>query len=355
MISEKEKKILRILDANINRLREGLRVIEEVTRMILNDPRLSIKLKNIRHSIEPMLEDISHETLLEARDSASDVFREKDYKLESSKADAQDVLSASFKRSQEAARNIEEFSRILENSVSEQAKGIRFRLYDLEKEFFGKHSRSKKLEILNEGFYAIIDFEILDESDPVDFLKRIADEGCRVFQYRDKVSTDALCCKMAEKLVKAAKEFGALLIINNRVDIAMAVSADGIHLGRDDLPVDVVRYIGGDEFLIGVSVIDTKMAEQAEKDGADYLIAGAVFSTSMKEVDVIGSEGLKNICNSVNLPVIGVGGINKHNLMGVLKAGTAGIAVITGLYGHKDVSGFVREMITDICRLKEKK
>jgi len=146
MISEKEKKILRILDANINRLREGLRVIEEVTRMMLNDPRLSTKLKDIRHSIEPMVEDISQEALLDARDSASDVFRKKDHILESSKSDALDVLSASFKRSQEAARNIEEFSRVLKNSVSERAKEIRFRLYDLEKECFGKYYRSRKIE-----------------------------------------------------------------------------------------------------------------------------------------------------------------------------------------------------------------
>ncbi|MGC8971884.1 MAG: thiamine phosphate synthase [bacterium] len=169
--------------------------------------------------------------------------------------------------------------------------------------------------------------------------------GATVIQLRDKEKTGRELYKIGVKLREITKKYGALFMVNDRVDIALAVGADGVHLGMNDLPISVARRIAGNKFIIGASVSSPEEAVLAEKEGADYISAQSIFETSSKEdVKVIGIEGLKAIVKVSSLPVIAIGGINKHNAIEVIKAGAKGIAVISAVVSKEDVRSATEEL-----------
>lgn len=175
--------------------------------------------------------------------------------------------------------------------------------------------------------------------------------GATVIQFRDKEKTGRELYKIGVKLREITKKYGALFIVNDRVDIALAVGADGVHLGMNDLPISVARKIAGNKFIIGASVSSPEEAILAEKEGADYISAQSIFETSSKEdVKVIGIEGLKAIVKVSSLPVIAIGGINKYNAREVIKAGAKGIAVISAVVSQEDVKSATEELKSIIAR-----
>jgi thiamine-phosphate pyrophosphorylase len=129
------------------------------------------------------------------------------------------------------------------------------------------------------------------------------------------------------------------LVINDRLDIALAVNADGLHIGQSDMPIEAVKKITGDKIFVGVSVGSVEEALDAQKRGADYLGAGAVYPTGSKADagDAIGLEKFAEICAAVDIPVVGIGGISIDNAKEVMKSGAAGIAVISAILGQKDI------------------
>lgn len=175
--------------------------------------------------------------------------------------------------------------------------------------------------------------------------------GATVIQLRDKEKTGRELYKIGVKLREITKKYGALFIVNDRVDVALAVGADGVHLGMNDLPISVARKIAGNKFIIGASVSSPEEAVLAEKEGADYISAQSIFETSSKEdVRVIGIEGLKAIVKVSSLPVIAIGGINKHNAREVINAGARGIAVISAVVSKEDVKSATEELKKVIAR-----
>jgi len=162
--------------------------------------------------------------------------------------------------------------------------------------------------------------------------------GAGVIQLRAKDVSNRL---LYEKALVIKKELAgkAFFIINDRLDVALAVGADGVHLGQDDLPTTVARSILGPEKIIGVSVGNVEEALRAEADGADYLGASAVFSTPTKtDVRAIGLSALEDICRAVKIPVVGIGGINKSNAIQIISAGAAGVAVVSAVISASDVT-----------------
>jgi thiamine-phosphate pyrophosphorylase len=129
------------------------------------------------------------------------------------------------------------------------------------------------------------------------------------------------------------------LVVNDRLDVALAADADGLHIGQSDLPLKAVRKIAGSKLFIGVSTGTVEEALAAEKDGADYLGVGAVFPTGSKADagDAIGLEGLARVCAAVKIPVVGIGGVSSQNAADVMKTGAAGIAVISAILAQKDI------------------
>ncbi len=169
--------------------------------------------------------------------------------------------------------------------------------------------------------------------------------GATVIQLRDKEKSGRELYRIGVKLREITKKYKALFIVNDRLDIALAVGADGVHLGMNDLPISVARRIAGNNFIIGASVTSPEEAVLAEKEGADYISAQSIFETSSKEdVKVIGLEGLKDIVKVSSLPVIAIGGINRDNVGDVMKTGIKGIAVISAVVSKEDVKSATEEL-----------
>jgi len=163
--------------------------------------------------------------------------------------------------------------------------------------------------------------------------RRVLDLGVRIIQFREKKMKDREKLRIARNLRELTDSYDALLIINDRVDIAIAADADGVHLGQEDLPVGVVRDLF--DGIVGVSVHSVEEAKKAII--ADYLGIGPVFKTTTKEDarDPIGVSGLRKIIREVEIPSFAIGGINADNVLEVLRCGVSGVAVVSALVGDR--------------------
>ncbi len=162
---------------------------------------------------------------------------------------------------------------------------------------------------------------------------KIAGEACkggaRIIQYRDKKSSRRNMLEIADKIRKITKKFDSLFIVNDFIDIALISEADGVHLGQDDIPVNRARKITPEGFIIGVSTHSLEQARKAEKDGADYIGIGPVFSTPTKENYLpIGLSTVRKVLQNVNIPVVTIGGINIANIDQLVKIGVRNVAMI---------------------------
>jgi thiamine-phosphate pyrophosphorylase len=172
--------------------------------------------------------------------------------------------------------------------------------------------------------------------------------GAPAIQLRDKDATAAELHDAARRLLPAVRAAGALLFINDRLDVALAAGADGVHLGPDDLPVAAARAIVPADFLIGYSTDDPELAVAAERDGASYIGCGAVFGTRTKpEVgdERIGTGRLAEVVRAVGIPVIGIGGIDEDNVAAVLETGAAGAAVVGAVMRAPDPEATCRVLL----------
>lgn len=162
--------------------------------------------------------------------------------------------------------------------------------------------------------------------------------GARVIQLRDKSRSLRELYPVALELARLASEIGALFIVNDSVELAMAVGADGVHLGQDDLPLKAARKAAGNDFLIGISTHSLEDALAAQDEGADYIGFGPMFKTSTKDAGVPkGVEGLKAIRDRIKIPVVAIGGINADNTAEVIAAGADAVAVISAVSEADDI------------------
>jgi thiamine-phosphate pyrophosphorylase len=170
--------------------------------------------------------------------------------------------------------------------------------------------------------------------------------GVTLVQLRGKEYPSRELFTLALELRKLTRKHGVPLIINDRLDIALAAEADGVHLGQSDLPVAEARRVAGGNFVIGASAHNPGEARRAEAAGADYLGAGAVFPTGSKGdiAALIGPGGLAAICGAVRIPVVGIGGIGPANVREVKAAGAAGIAVISAILSRPDAGAAAAEL-----------
>ncbi len=170
--------------------------------------------------------------------------------------------------------------------------------------------------------------------------------GCTVIQLREKHSSSLSFYKTACRVKLITDRYHIPLIINDRVDIALAVDADGIHVGQSDLPCSVVRKIIGEDKIIGVSASTLAQAIQAEKDGADYLGVGAMYSTSTKtDAKVVTMEELKKIRKAVKIPIVVIGGINQSTLVNFKDCGINGLAVVSAIISQKDIKRAAKKLL----------
>ena len=173
--------------------------------------------------------------------------------------------------------------------------------------------------------------------------------GVRFFQYRNKHASRKAIYETALLLSRTARRAGALFVVNDHTDIAVAVDADGVHLGQDDLLIKYARELLGKDKCIGISTHNVEQAESAEAAGADYIGFGPLFATATKDAGAVqGIAALSAITKAVSLPVIAIGGINHANIRDVLQAGASGVAVISALLSTNDITGSAERMLRSI-------
>jgi len=179
--------------------------------------------------------------------------------------------------------------------------------------------------------------------------------GAGVIQLRDKVSSTRRRYDAAVAIRKLTREAGAILIVNDRLDIALAADADGLHVGPDDLPLEVSRRLLRPGMLLGASAGTVAEAIAAEASGADYLGVGAVYEARGSKADAgapVGPERVREIRAAVTLPIVGIGGIKAENAAPVIDAGADGVAVITGVVAAPDISAAARQVIEAVRAAK---
>ncbi|MGM9568474.1 MAG: thiamine phosphate synthase [Phascolarctobacterium sp.] len=170
--------------------------------------------------------------------------------------------------------------------------------------------------------------------------------GVTLVQYRSKFKDGGPMYEEALALKALCDRYNVPLIINDRVDVALAVGAAGVHVGQEDLPCQVVRQLAGDDFVIGVSAHNPEEARRAAADGADYLGCGAVFGTVTKPgVAKLGLANLRAIRSAVSLPMVGIGGVNAANYGEVLATGADGAAIISGILAAEDIKAEVAKFV----------
>lgn len=169
--------------------------------------------------------------------------------------------------------------------------------------------------------------------------------GCTVVQLREKHATSREFYQLALSLKRITGYYGIPLIINDRLDIAAAVNAEGVHLGQKDLPADIARAVLGEEKIIGVSANNLQAAINAELDGADYIGVGAVFQTSTKtDTKTVTIDKLKEIRSAVKIPMVAIGGIKRSNISQLNGTGINGVAVVSAVIGSKNITAAAREL-----------
>ena len=193
--------------------------------------------------------------------------------------------------------------------------------------------------------YAITDRGCLKEHTLIEAVRQALSGGATLLQLREKNLEEEAFLEEAKEIKKLCKEFEVPLIINDNVRIAKEIDADGVHVGQGDLSADEVRKILGKNKIIGVSARTVAQAKKAQEDGADYLGVGAVFTTSSKkDAAPVSLQTLREICSSVTIPAVAIGGINKDNVMQLKGTGINGIAVISGVFGTPNIKQAADEL-----------
>jgi thiamine-phosphate pyrophosphorylase len=346
--------ILRIIDANLNRTAEGLRVLEDIARLSLNNSSISSQLKTMRHKVVQTSSAFQQE-LLWSRDSLNDVGLDTKVDGEPEGKELSAILIANARRVQESLRVLEELSKVsgvLPELSSDDYKQDRFSLYSLEQEMLGLLFRQDKLKRLA-GLYVIIDGQWLKGRSHIEITRQVIRGGASVIQLREKTMSKRDILPLAREISQICREQNILFIVNDYLDVALDCKADGLHVGQTDLPLATARRLLRPDQILGCSANTVQNALAAQSEGADHIGVGSVFATSSKEdANVIGLDRLHEIIKAVSLPVVAIGGINKDNVTRVVAEGSAAVAVISAVVSADNPELAARELVKII---KEKK
>jgi thiamine-phosphate pyrophosphorylase len=351
MTSETEAR-LRVIDANLNRAGEGLHLLEDVARLMLDDAALTQQLKALRHEL--LRGDLAfNQRLIQSRDSEGDVGAEAP--SEEKQRDLPLMVVANSRRVQEALRTLEELAKVPDVTPKldpQKFKQARFEIYTIEQKLLSRLLRQDKAKRLT-GLYAVVDSDALGNRRHLEVAGELIKGGAKIIQFRDKSRDKSERLSITQGLKDLCSRHGVLFIVNDYIGLALATDADGLHLGQKDLSVSLARRLLAIDQLIGCSVHSVEQALAAQSSGADYLAVGSIYPTSSKEgAVVIGLEGLRQIKQAVKLPLMAIGGINKDNAAEVIAAGADAVAVISAILNKDDVAEATRQIISALERKK---
>jgi thiamine-phosphate pyrophosphorylase len=264
---------------------------------------------------------------------------------EVNRPDVQSVLRANMGRLQEALRVLEEYGKVVDRDFAEAMKQMRYQVYTLESQLLTyeiDHEITKTSNIAELRRQKLRSASLYLVTMPVDNIVSVVESalqgGVQIVQYRQKEGEDGTRFAIAQQLCDICHQYEALFLVNDRVDIAIAVGADGIHVGQTDLPVSVVRQIlnanGGDasEYIIGQSTTNPQELEIALNNQVDYVGVGPVHATPTKPNKAAsGYEYVQYAAENINIPWFAIGGIDEHNLGAAIAAGAERVAVVRAL------------------------
>jgi thiamine-phosphate pyrophosphorylase len=341
MKSHMNSAVFRLIDANANRAREALRVLEDYARFILNAGNLSGEIKSLRHELAQTLSPYLPEAILH-RDTPADVGTTIKTPAELKRDDLAAVITAAGKRAGEALRTLEEYLKIENPTDARKIESLRYRLYEIERRLAltlrpRKIFESVRLCVL-----------ITQSSCRIPWLQaaeQAIEGGADCLQLREKSLSGAELFHRATQFTKLCKSRKVLSIINDRPDIVLLTDADGVHLGQDDLPAQAARRIVGSQKIIGVSTHQLSHARQAQLDGADYIGVGPIFKSSTKSRDFIpGLEYAAQVAKEIQMPMLAISGIGLENVDQVLATGISAIAVTAAVTGCDDIAAATRKL-----------
>lgn len=205
------------------------------------------------------------------------------------------------------------------------------------------------------SLYVILDRQACLESDLVKAAEQLIAGGADIIQLRDKTSDDKTFFSLGQKIQKVTQKYGIPLIINDRLDLTLAINADGVHLGQDDLPIAVARELLGKNKIIGCSTHSLEQALRAQEEGADYIGVGPIFSTPTKpNYKAVGLDLIRQINGKVKIPFVAIGGIDNTNISEILSSGAKIIAVVRSAVAQKDITAAVKNLKNIILGYKRK-
>jgi thiamine-phosphate pyrophosphorylase len=338
----------RILDACTNRAGEGLRTLEEYARFVLDDAGLTAAVKSLRHDLTAAIGRLPRQMLLQARDSIGDVGAQLSEPSEYNRANLTHVVAAAASRTQQSFRVLEEYGKTVDADVAAALEQLRYRCYTVCRDLEVKLSHHTRHELLAASrLYVLIDAGS-DDDDFVARVRTLAAAGVDIIQLRDRRHDDRTLFHRAKIGATVANESGALFIVNDRADIAVAAEADGVHVGQDELPASEARKIVGTQRLVGVSTHSIDQVHAAIKAGADYIGCGPVFPSNTKSFDhYVGTDFLNEVHGVTSnhpLPAFAIGGISVEHLPAVLATGFHRIAVTAAVAGATDPAAAATEL-----------
>jgi thiamine-phosphate pyrophosphorylase len=337
----------RLLDANLDRAREGLRVLEDWSRVALERSDLVARLKDLRQRLGALHRD----HYKQARRTAADPSNGLAHPAQAERRQPAQVVAANAARVQEALRVLEEFGRLEAGPMAAEAAAIRYTLYDLEVELLRAGQGGDERRTLLRRCHLYL---IAGPSPQLETVVAAALEaGVRLVQYRAKEGLPGIDdqVRLAHGLAlrQLCRRHGALFLVNDRIDLALAVEADGVHLGQGDLPPAVARRLLGPERLIGRSTHGIEQLRQAVIDGCDYVGVGPVHPTPTKPGrEPVGLAYVREAAAESPIPFFAIGGIDLTTLTTVRQAGAERVAVVRAITAAAEPAAATRTLLEQL-------
>jgi thiamine-phosphate pyrophosphorylase len=329
----------RIIDANANRAREAMRVLEDGARFLLDDEAVSLAFKSLRHDLVSALKELPPGLLEAHRATESDIGRTLTVATEGQRADPRAVIEAAGARMGEALRSIEEWIKTIDPAVAGRVEAVRYRGYEAAGALLQRLPGSAPQWRL-----CVLVSQDACLRPPLEVIKATLAGGTDCLQIREKSMTDQDLLAWVREVVALARPLGAAVIVNDRVDIALAARADGVHLGTGDLPIAEARLVAGHRLLIGSSAHDLEEAGAAIRAGCDLCGLGTMYaSTTKPECVPSGPSFLASFLTlHPDLPHLAIGGIDAARAAELAALGCRGVAVSSSVCAAEDPEAATR-------------
>lgn len=345
-----ERATHRILDANFNRAREALRVIEEYARFALNHAGLSGRAKAMRHRLCAAIGRLDAARLLACRDTTGDVGAGLHVEDQRARRDLEDCLAAACKRLPEALRVLAEVVQAQDPVLAQSLEGLRYEAYTLEKDMTMTLVPSQSFGRV--ALYVVITSDLPAEA--LSLTARCVAGGVDCLQLRCKHLPDRPRLALAQEFVGLCRDSGVLSIINDRVDLAVACDADGVHLGLDDLQVSAARSLAHKPLIVGATTHDLDELTRAREENPTYVSIGPVYATATRpDLAPVGPGYVRQALDRLAGTGIGhaaIGGIQMENVDEVIQAGATTIAVCSAVTAAPDPTAACRLLKARITR-----